>query len=268
MQAVAEKGNYNKLLKGVKLVTEKKLDPDKFSKWLFTAYKLNEISRREYHDLFSELEKNLHHFLDDCELNNVLKRMDWRTLGEFALMVYDNTRRERLLVDAWVEMCKAKGLFSNAVLCDNGMANDGVVMFSLKFVNHEPDFVITLQDSSIEIPDGVNKLEVKYCPSSRFLTYKAKDLESCIRKKSYVLTVMGENKMLGANGNPDADDSFDVDALNISAWTIMTPEGMSYMLENLPVRRYEGYMGNKPAVRVYRDESPNYKDFFEMRNWE
>jgi len=268
MQQCVTTNNYDKLAKAMRLVNERKLDKDKFSRWLFTAYNKGDITRREYHDLFTELEKNLHNFCDSRELNNVLKRMDWRTLGEFALMIFDNTIREKILTDAWVEMCESSGLLGSAMLADNGMSNNGLIIFSLKFVNHDSDFIIKVEGSQLEeMPDGEHKLEVKYCPTDRFLTYKARDLESYVRQKSLVLTVMGENKMFGANGNPDVEDSFSVDDLKISGWSLMTPKAMSQMLHTLPVKRYEGYMGNKPSVRVYRDDSPNYRDYFVVRKW-
>ena len=194
--------------------------------------------------------------------------MDWRTLGEFALTIYDNTKREKILTDSWLEMCQQSGLLGEVTLKDNGMSNNGLIIFALKWVTHEPDFEATVKDSSIpELPNGIHKLEIKYCPTNRFLTYKAKDLESYCRQKAYVLTVMGENRMVGANGNPDIEDEFDVKNLNISDWTILTPKIMSKMLEVLPIKSYEGYMGNKPSIRVYRDESPNFSDFFEVRKW-
>jgi len=266
MQCV-ENSNYEKLTKAIKLVNEQKIDKDRFSSWLFIAYKANHISRREYHDLFNELEKNLHHFCNDRELNNVVKRMDWRTLGEFALMIYDNTRREKILAEAWVEMCKKQNLLTAAVLRDNGMANNGQLVFGLSGVNHEPDYKIGLEGSNFEIPSGTHKLEIKYSPSSIFLTYKAKDLESYIQRNAYVLTIMGENRMLGANGKPEAEDTFDITDLGLSWWAVMTPTIMKKMLHDLPVKRFQGYMGNKPSVRLYRDASPNFKDYFEMRNW-
>jgi len=259
---------YEKLLKSIRLVKEHKLDKDKFSRWLFTAYIQNHISRREYHDLFNELEKNLHHFCDTRELSNIMKRMDWRTLGEFALTIYDNTKREKILAESWVDICTKKHLFEQATLEDNGMSNNGIVMFGLRGVNHEPDFKITVIDSNLpDLPTGVNKLEVKYCPSSAFLTYKEADLKSYISKDSYVLTVMGENKMLGANGNPDSEDDFTVDKLNIVWWSMMSPATMRQMLTDLPVRCYYGYMGNKPCVRLYKNEHPRFDDFFTLQAW-
>lgn len=267
MTACAENGKVEKLTEVLQLVNHKKFDKDKFSGWLFTAHATGEITRLEYHDLFNKMEKNLHHSCTDRELQNVMKRMDWRTLGEFALTIYDNTKREKLLAETWVDMCQAQGLFESAVLQDNGMANNGRIMFALKSINHEPDFKITIIDSDFEIPTGLNKLEVKYCPSDKFLTYKEADLKSYISKNSYVLTVMGENKMLGANGNPNADDKFVVDDLNISTWIIMTPDMMRDMLNEIPVRSFQGYMGNKPSIRLYRDDQPKFSEYFTVRNW-
>ena len=260
-------GNLKQLRKILTSVIDKKYDHDRFSLGLYQAYKSKFISRREYHDLFNEMEKSLHKFLSDGDLSNIMRRMDWRTLGEFALTIYDSTARESLLTKAWAAGCLERGL-GVISLKDNGMDNEGKIAFKRQYVSHKADFLVTIENSKLAIPDGTHAVDIKYCPSSYFLTYKVADLESYIKDKAYILTFLDENKMLGANGNPDANDDISIEDIEIGQWGILTPDAMKKMLERLPQERYgQKYNGNKPSVRLHRDKEPMFNQYFDIQNW-
>ncbi len=263
--------NYEKLYRVVKLVTNKKMHHDKASELFYTAYHTNEITRLEFHNLYNELEKQLHNFLNDKELSNILKRMDNRTLGEFALKIYDNTLRERILADAWVEACKSRDLVKTMKLKDNGMDNRGTILFSMDRLSHKSDFMATTEGSKLPIPDGQHPLEMKYCPTDTRLHFKVQDLKSYCDTGSYALIIMGKKSMIGSNGNPMQEFQMNVSELNLCSWGILTPTKIKEMLDTLPACRYDGYMGNKPCIRVCKSEEknhPSYSKYMTIENWD
>lgn len=269
-ETVKATSNFSKLESVVKLVANKKFNADKASELFHAAYSTGEITRMEFHDLYDMMEKNLHHFLKDKELANVLKRMDNRTLGEFALKIYDNTLRERILAEAWLNAVKDRGLVKTMKLKDHGMDNRGTIVFSLDKINHQSDFIAVTTGSKIAIPDGEHPLEMKYCPTDYRLHFKAQDLTAYAKSKSYALIIMGKRSMVGSNGDPTQEYQMDVSDLNLCSWGILTPECIRVMLETLPVCRYDGYMGNKPCIRVCKDADrshPSYSEFMEIQNW-
>lgn len=263
--------NYEKLYKVVKLVTNRKMDPDKASELFYTAYHLNEISRLEFYNLYNELEKHLHNFLTNPELANILKRMDQRTLGEFALKIYDNTLRERILAEAWINSCKSRNLVKTMKLKDNGMDNRGTILFKIEHLSHKSDFMAITEGSKLAIPDGTHPLEMKYCPTDTRLHFKEKDLISYRNTKSYALIIMGKKSMIGSNGNPTEEFQMNISDLKLCSWGILTPEKISEMLNTLPSCIYDGYMGRKPCIRVCKSEEknhPSYSKYMQVETWE
>lgn len=166
-------------------------------------------------------------------------RRGGRSLGHFALMVYDNTVRETFLVRKWAQA-------KNLLVIDNGLANDGRLIIDTKGQGGKPDFIV--QDRN----GNSWRLEIKFAPSDKYLTYKVADLENYAKQENLIiLTIIAGKGMMGSNGDPHKNIP-----LRLSPslrWFTLGPENCRNLLRNGEIGNHNGF-GGKPTVRVYPTE--------------
>jgi hypothetical protein len=194
------------------------------------------ISRDEYKEAFD----SLYDQVPQRFLRAIDGRKDRRSLGEFALELYDATLREKTLISQWNER-------NNLKLTIECLGSDdaGVVIFDPKNLSSQADYRVTCGGSSY-------KLEIKFCPTLAKLTYKVKDLRAYILAEAYVLTIMYDRRSLG--------ETIDPSRLN---WTLMTPAIMKRLLDEVPVRNH-WEMGRKPSIQILAKDFDRY---IEVNPW-
>jgi hypothetical protein len=207
-----------------------KTDVDATSRELHACLASGLISRDAYREafdaLYDEVPQRFRRAIDG--------RRDRRSLGEFALDIYDTTRRERELIADWNE--RNHLLFRVECL---GSDDAGIVVFDPRNLSSNADYRVSCGGSSY-------KLEVKFCPTLAKLTYKVKDLRAYIMADAYVLTVMYDRRALGEVVDPAR-----------LRWTLMTPAIMKRLLDEIPVRNH-WEMGRKPSVQILAKDFGNY----------
>jgi hypothetical protein len=200
----------------------------------YAALASGEISRQSYF-------RQINALADDPEIAGRFRyRKDQRSLGHFALTLYDNTLRERFLLDAAWPYISREG--DRAV--DLGVNNDGRLVLRPDGKNRNLDFLV--RNEAL----GDYPLEVKYCPTQRFLTYKIDDLSNYLdTPDARVLTVAVANGMVGSNGNPDRDVAFALPPY--SFFTLMDHEAIRRLIQTGESGNHAGF-GGKPTVRIYQ----------------
>lgn len=213
---------------------------------LFKDFVEGKIDRVTY----SESMCGIYEELTPSEKNKLRWRMDQRNLGKFALFLYDSTIRERFLVESWTN-CFSDS--HNIVLTNNGIDNSGRVVIDTKGANSKADYIVNIK--------GVEKkLEVKFGPTFKYLTYKISDLNNYIGQNNVVvLTIVGES-MIGNNGNPFK--SLDLTIPKGLKWMLMDTEKCKEVLEKGEKGRHFGF-GFKETVRVYS----NQFNIFNFYDW-
>lgn len=208
------------------------VDVDARSRELYDLLESSNISRRAYRDAFDDL-----YCVVPAQFRRVLdRRKDRRSLGEFALEIYDTTLREKKLINEWNER-NEYGLKIEKF----GSDDSGVVIFDPRNISSKADYVVAIGDQRY-------KLEIKFCPTLAKLTYKVKDLNSYVAEAAYVLTFMYDRKMLGPN------DTIDTGRMQ---WFLMEPGLMQRLLDTLPTKLY-WEMGGKPAIQILQKDFDKY----------
>jgi hypothetical protein len=207
---------------------------------LFSMLEKNKISRRKYVD-----EINLLY----CEipaprLSSINRRRDRRSLGEFALQVYDNTKREKFLVAEWCNQWPDR-LY---VIEDHGISNDGRLIIDTSANKTVSDYVLK---NGAEVV----RLELKFCPCQWKLTYKKADLLAYLKENASVLTIMGNTGMIGPNGDPDSDKPLTLpDGMK---WILMESEDIMLIMDEVPVRPHRE-VGGKPGYQLFKNMFGSY----------
>jgi hypothetical protein len=252
-------------------------DADQFSNQCFNALRTKEINRKEYHDLFALgwpklQEPSVLQFNELSSIRNRVDRKGDRGLAGFALGIYDNTIRERILIEAWRDRLVAAGKVSAIEIADHGMANDGMIHFSKTDINAKADFKIKVAGSKMtDIPDGDMLVEVKFCPSQKYLHFKQGDFSAYASDGTNVLIFIGNDRMVGANGNPNWD--IDITDLNLEEWGLITTASVKDVLLNEVFKerrnaRGDLMMGGKDCVRLNRDSTfPRITKYVFLYNW-
>lgn len=253
-------------------------DAEQFSRRCFNALRTKEITRSDYFDLFDLVypkvtEKNV---LEGHERSSIQNRVDrnrdsQRTLGQFALGIYDNTLRERILIEAWRDRLKQCGQVEDIDIQDHGMSNDGMIHFSKAEVNPKADFKIKTTGSKLkDVPNGEMLVEVKFCPSQKYLHFKESDFRCYAEAGASVLIFIG-NDMYGGNGNPKWD--MEVADLRLEEWGFIAHDAVQDMLKKEEfITRYNArgqvMMGGKPCVRLNRNQQfPRITQYVYLYNW-
>lgn len=185
--------------------------------------------------------------------NKFRYRKDQRSLGHFALMLYDNTLRERFLLDqAWPQIARPGDTIENL-----GVQNDGRLVLNPRGKNLNLDFQV------VNYEVGGYPLEVKYCPTQKMATYKVSDLTNYLSTPcSKVLTVFTTGQMVGSNGNPDREAAFELP--RYSFFTLMDHDAIGRLLAVGENGTHVGF-GGKPTVRVYARQ---FSSVFEIQAFE
>jgi hypothetical protein len=225
---------------------------------IFNDLESGKITRQDFYNSYN----NLYASMPDELRNKIKRRMDWgpgrkgRCMGQFALTIYDNTHREKLLIEAWGEMMLTAKNFKSLVIRNTGADNTGRVL--IEGSTDKPDYEI--EYTTHLVTPGLGKkrkrsLEVKFTGQSHKLTYKVKDLENYIKSDSLVLTIISEG-MIGPNGDPDSNLPLYIDDSRLR-WFILNPAVITKLLKCLPVNnRYE--MGNKPCIQLTKTDFDKY----------
>lgn len=252
-------------------------DADQFSKRCFNALRTREIGRKDYYDLFDQLwpkvkENGVLQYHELSSIRNRVDRKSERGLGGFALGIYDNTIRERILIEGWRDRLIAAGKVEGIEISDHGMANDGMIHFSKADINAKADFKIAVTGSKLaDIPNGEMLVEVKFCPSQKYLHFKHGDFSAYAADGTNVLIFIGNDRMIGANGNPNWD--IDITDLNLEEWGLITTASVKDILMNESFKerrnaRGDLMMGGKDCVRLNRDNTfPRITKYVFLYNW-
>jgi hypothetical protein len=227
------------------------VDCEKISGEIYDGFMGNLLNRSEfvkaYDDLYEEIPPNAR--------SHLARRKDKRTLGEFALSIWDNSRREKILIELWAESCKKKGIFNQFEFSANGVDNSGRLYIGYRRNASNSDFIVTIDDKT-------GPLEVKFNPSKVKNTFKLADLKNYIKEGALVLVIMGA-KMLGPNGDckkPSLRPEL-VDLKGMS-WFVITPSSMAQLLE-LPIKNL-WEIGNKPGIQILERDFSKYFDIYEF----
>lgn len=252
-------------------------DADQFSRRCFNALRTKEINRSDYYNLFNQLDHKIRQYgiLSENDRRSIINRVDkasGRKLGEFALGIYDNTLRERILIEAWKDRLIKSGNVEKIDISDYGMANDGMIYFSKQNINPKADFKITVSGSKIEkIPNKEMFIEVKFCPSQQYLHFKKGDFECYAKDNVNILIFIGNDQMFGGNGNPKWD--MQVSDFKLEEWGLITNNSIHDILnKEVFTERHNArgqlMMGGKDCVRLNRNnQSPRITDYVELYKW-
>ncbi len=222
---------------------------------IFSDFIAEKISRSNYIKKFDQF----YYLLNDDEKEMVRGRKDRRSLGEFALDIYDNTIREQFLIQSWSDMMINRGEFLSFQWQNYGTDPSGRVIIQDKYNNRSfSDFLVTTVGGKL-IPDGVHRMEVKYDPSLIKATFKRCNLRAYIKQNSYLLMIMATGQ-LGPSGDPNRCSSLIIDDKN-TRWAFASVEYMKRMLETPVV--YPRETGFKPSVQFHRDQIAEYFDIYD-----
>jgi len=219
------------------------LDVQKTLDDIFDRLKRSEISRRDYFDQINSIAASL----PPHALAKFRHRRDERSLGRFALGLYDNTVRERLLFEAcWPHFGGAGEAFE-----DLGLDNEGRLVVDGGWRNRLLDFKVTG-------PSGSYPVEVKYAPSQAFLTFKVADLVNYLdTKDARLLVVATPSYMVGGNGDPDVEVEM---SLPRGTWfMLLDRHGIDRILRYGEYGTHKGF-GGKPTVRIYNRQYPKIQN--------
>lgn len=167
---------------------------------------------------------------------NVDRRKDNRQLGVFCLQIYDNTARERFLVDEW-----ARSLGYDVKIIDNGIGNDGRFILDPKGNSGRADYILKWGDGR------ERRLEVKFSPCLFKATFKVCDLKEYARQDALVLLVMGDTRMIGPNGRPTCTVQLQIPP--DLRWCLFGRETIRRMLKETPIRNHKE-VGGKPSIQL------------------
>jgi hypothetical protein len=204
--------------------------------------------------------------LSPASQGKLRRRMDWskknkgRTLGEFALLIYDSTIRERFLIESWLELLKENGNYKVLGITDAGGDNTGKVYLSPP-ASRGADYIINCVGDGY-LTSGIHNIEIKFAPSDAKLTYKVADLKNYLERGESVLTIIGNN-MIGPNGKTHLN-TLERKEINLQTfqWTYFTPQIIQELLLLPVTERYE--MGGKPCIQIL---NKNFLNYFELRSF-
>ena len=233
-------------------------DAQKIVDDLFAEFVSGELTRHEY---VRKMDQVYLAIMDERERGAVAFRKDKRSLGEFALFLYDNTVREKFLMDSWCDLMVARDDFSDLQYKNRGLENSGRLIIDADEARKTAfaDFWVWAQDGTL-LPDGWTKLEMKFDPSLTKATFKVGQLKSYIKQGAYMLVIMC-NGQLGPNGNPNQAETYSIDSYS-TRWFLASPATMERMLTKRFSQRSE--MGGKSSVQFLNDE---ILDYFDVMDW-
>lgn len=201
-------------------------EANSFSKELFDALTKKEISKNLYRYLLDEFEHK------NSELIRRISgyRLDRRSLGEFAVAIYENVVIEQSIIELWLKRFWKRHFPERQQLQSTGMESSGLLVFEQKNTKglfKEPDFKLN--------PSGMS-VEVKSCPCTYKATYKTKDLEHYISIGAWVLT---------------GHYQFPFRKSNLQMYTLLSPEDQQKLLDTC--KEFSGHKeyGSKKSVQMH-----------------
>lgn len=219
---------------------------------LFNLLENNKITRQEYVDRLNKLAPDV----PSQYKRSVDRRRDSRTLGEFALQVYDNTKREKFLIEQWCGQWPDK----EYGIIDHGIANNGCLILDTSKCKSVSDYKLYVWKGGNHGYES-SLLEIKFCPCQWKLTYKQADFAAYLREESLILTIMGDTRMLGPNGDPDNNQPLQLPAG--LQWILMGASEINHIMEKIPVRMHRE-VGYKPSYQLFKASFPQ---FVKVENW-
>ncbi len=236
------------------------MDYQQLSDDIFNRFELGKITRRQFYNEYNEL----YGFIPEKQRSNLKRRMDFsrgqkgRCLGQFALDIYDTTKRETMLVKAWLQLVMDTGRLKDVSLTSSGVDNSGRLLIDSR--DGKPDYTITYTGIATH-RSRTRGLEIKFTGQLKKLTYKVRDFESYIKSDALVLTIVSDG-MVGPNGDPDSNVPLALDTSKLRWFTLHAAQ-MKKMLETIPIRDYRE-LGGKPAIQIM--ESDFYKHL-SIKHW-
>lgn len=194
---------------------------DKFRKSTIEAVTNKKMSPGGYLQFWNEFSEKHPEF---CQKN--FGRRDVRTLGQFALDLYENAAAETNNFDNWMQE-HWKKYFKTKKYASFGAEASGMLLYKEDNQRGNPDFIL----------DDGTKIEYKLnYATCRKATYKIADLKSYLQHECYVLT-----EFIIKNHN--------------YGYVLMTPEEIKNIMEAIKNEKIEVFnfrgMGYKPAVQFY-----------------
>jgi hypothetical protein len=218
--------------------------PQQYFDKAFSDLESARISRQAYIETIDRIYNSLPLSQRKC----LDRRRDTRTAGRFAMEIYDNSIRERFLVDRWAETVSIQ-------IVDYGIANNGRLILSPGSRSHTADYLV-------RTADGEAPLEIKFSPCQAFVTYKVADLEHYIDQGNVlVLTILGDRRMIGPNGDPACERPLTIPS-NLK-WFTMDATAMRNFLA-IADRDYHKGFGGKPTARL---QAAQFRRVFQLRDW-
>jgi hypothetical protein len=194
---------------------------DKFRKSTIEAVTSGKMSREGYLKFWDEFNQK---HPDFCKKN--FYRRDFRSLGQFALDLYENAADEANNFDKWFHTHGSK-YFKSKKYENFGAEASGMLLYKEDNQRGNPDFILS---------DGT-KIEYKLnYATCRKGTYKVADLRSYLEHGCYVLT------------------EFIIKDHNYG-YVLMSPDEIKRIMDAVKEQKIEVFnfrgMGYKPAVQFY-----------------
>lgn len=213
---------------------------------LFLQLESHAIDRRQYVHQINELYDRI----PLPQRGNVARRKDTRSLGIFALSIYDNTKREKFLINAWCDQIPNQAY----QIIDNGINNDGRLIIDTSNCKSVSDYVLK---NNFE----TRHVEVKFSPCQWKMTFKKADFNAYLKEDASILLIMGNVGMMGPNGVPEGNTELVLP--KGLKWTLITPHQISKIMEEVPVRNcWE--VGGKPSYQLF---AKDFHKFIEVHDW-
>ena len=215
---------------------------------VFARLKHHQIGRPEFVDCINQL----HAQIRDPQIRaNLDRRRDHRSLGEFALMIYDNTRREHFLIERWVQT-----FAPHYRILHQGLDQSGRLVLQPPPGRSQPDYRLHGQGETLS-------LELKFAPSLKYLTWKVADLTAYCDYPDdlLILTLITPRLMVGSNGNQTCHWEFRLPPE--IHWLTLNQDQCQQLLRRGERGHHSGF-GGKATIRIYPDQ---FVKFFQIRVW-
>jgi len=229
------------LIKLSHIVSEEQIQ--RLADTMFDLLSIGRISREEYKIVFNLVESR-HQTYVNRHMRGRVDYQNTRSLGEYALQIYNSTLSQQKEMEDWVQTYASKHFVGSPFcLFNNGIDNSGKLIIDLSGYSYQefkrPDYKLMGQESEYLI-------EYKDCPTDKKATYKVDDLTAYIAQNAWVLTV---HKF----------------CRETRFYTLLSPAQQQNMLDKLSHGNYKE-VGYKPGVQMYLEGfvGKRIKDFTEL----
>lgn len=194
-------------------------------KYLFKAYHKN--NKFPYSHIFDMIEK---HYPKEVS-KHFRYRKDKRSLGDFAVDMYDGHLRERRIAEWWLQNYGEKYFSKNMSYECVGIDDTGCILLEngSREDMKKPDYLIKNTNTY---------LEIKSNPCDWKITLKLSDINHYLGLNSYILIACSKGK-------------FETEGVNCSCFILLSPEQTKKMISDAAVLRDRFEVGNKPCIQFY-----------------